>query len=74
MYQQTHPDPKLYNACQVLLDNLSRDEWLQLAENNTHADYMILQRVLALKTNHDERTVCELVAELRELLDANAIF
>lgn len=74
MYQQAHPDPKLYGACQVLLDNLSRDEWLQLAENNTHADYMILQRVLALKTNHDERTVCELVAELRELLDANAIF
>lgn len=74
MYQQSHPDPKLYNACQVLLDNLTRNEWLKLAEHNTHTDYVILQRALALKLNHDERTVCEIIEALRDLLDGDSIF
>lgn len=73
-YQQTHIDPKIKQACQVLLDNLSRDQWLTLCENNSNKEYEILQRVISLKMNNDERSVCEIVAELRELIDAGSIF
>ena len=73
-YQETHIDPEIRKACQILLDNLSRDQWLTLTENNTHKEYDILQRVLSLKMNNDERSVCEIVAELQELIDAGSLF
>ena len=73
-YQQNHLDPNIRAACQVLLDNLTRDEWLKLTERNTNQEYEILQRALALRLNGDERDICVIVAELQQLMDANAIF
>lgn len=73
-YQQTHLDPKIHNACQVLLDNLTRDEWLELAEQRTHSEYVILQRCLAAKLGGDQRDIEVIIAELREILSNGTIW
>lgn len=73
-YQAIHLDPKIRAACQTLLDNLTRDEWRTLTENNTHKDIEVLQRTLACKLSGDERDICEIAKELREVLDDNLIW
>ena len=73
-YKLHHLDPQIQIACQTLLDNLTRDEWRKLAEANSHQEIIILQRALSMKLNHDERDVCEIIAELRTLIDENSFF
>lgn len=73
-YQEHHMDPKIRAACQTLLDNLTRDEWLGLCEHRSQFEYEILQRALARKLAGDDGSVCEIIQELRELLKDGAIF
>ena len=73
-YKMVHLDPKIQVACQTILDNLTRDEWLMLSENNSHTEYLILQRVLAAKLGGDTRRIEEIVAEIREVINEGMIW
>lgn len=73
-YQQTHYDPKIREACEILIKALSRSDMMRLCERVDSTEVDILQRALSLKMGHDERTIQEIIAEIRALLSDNAIF
>lgn len=74
MYKAIHLDPKIQNACQTILDNLTRDDWRALSQYNTHKEIEVLRRTLAAKLGGDERDICEIAKELRDVLDDKTLF
>lgn len=73
-YRDTHLSPQIHNACQTLIDNLTRDEWRALTEVSNAREIEILQRVLSLKMSGDPRSIFEIANELREKIDLDSIF
>lgn len=73
-YAQCHIDLKVREACQIILDNISRDDIKRYCEHVDSTEVEILQRSLALKMGADERTIQEIIAEVRKLLTENSIF
>lgn len=73
-YKSIHLDPQIQNACQIILDNLTRDEVRRFVENNNAEEVQILQRTLALKFRYPERDVIEIINAVRQLLSEKSIF
>lgn len=73
-YAHCHFEPKIKDACKTLIDNLSRSDMLRLCEEWSSTEVEILQRALALKMGSDERTIQEIIAEVRQLLASDSIF
>lgn len=73
-YQLTHLNPKIHEACEVLLQNLSRDDMRRLSTMNDAAQVEVLQRALSIKMKWPEKDVAEIIAELRQTLAKDGIF
>lgn len=74
MYREKHFDPRLREACDILLKNLSRNELLRVCEKRDALEYEILSRTIAVKMGGSEKDVTEIVAEIRSLLERGEIF
>lgn len=74
LYKLTHFEQDVQQACDVLLNNLTRSEVRRLTQANDREEVEILQRVIALKLKYPEEDVMVLVAKIRKLLSDDAIF
>lgn len=73
-YAEVHLNPKIREACQTLIDNLSRDDMLRLCSKWDNTEVTILQRALSLKLGSDDRQISEIIAEVRQLVEAGDLF
>lgn len=73
-YQSTHLNPKIHEACEILLKNLSRDDMRRLSTMNDATQVEVLQRALSIKMKWPEKDVAEIIAELRQTLAKDGIF
>lgn len=73
-YKTYHLHPEIQKACDVLLQNLTRDDIRRYTEANNAEEVRILQQALSLKLNYPERDIVEILHTVRKLLSDNSIF
>lgn len=67
-YRLAHVEPKIRQACDILLASLKRSEVARLSEMNDPALIELLQRVISIKVNHPERDLVEISETVRRLI------
>lgn len=73
-YRETHFDPNIRKACDILIESLEKREARRLLNAPSGEQFQILQRVIALKMGGDQREVAEITAEVQELINNNMLF
>lgn len=73
-FSQTHPDPKIREACSVIIDTIGTRDLYRYTPDFDIWKVKALQAAIKLKLGGDERSTVELVAELEHLLKNGEIF
>lgn len=73
MYRIKHGDPKIRQACDIILENIDRLEALRYKPMGDNKEVRALQLALARKMGGDERDCITIIEEIKALLD-NDIF
>ena len=73
MYRIKHGDPKIRQACDIILENIDRLEALRYKPIGDNKEVRALQLALARKMGGDERDCITIIEEIKALLD-NDIF
>lgn len=67
-YKECHLDPRIREACTIILQNIDRDDVRRYTQENTHDDVLRLQLLLKMKMDCPEKEIWELAAEVDRLL------
>ena len=73
-YRDCHADPKIREACKIILDNIDRTDVRRLVPKVSIEQIKILQAAIKLKMDCPERDVMEILAEVTQLIEKNEIF
>lgn len=73
-YSREHLDPRVVQACNVLLDSMRRDEVVALSPSWTREVVEAMRRTIAIRMKWKDRDVAEVMAEIKELLHNHQIF
>lgn len=74
MYALKHSDPKLREACEIVLHALKDEETRRIAPLRNMMERTALQKTIAQKMAGDERSAIEIMAEIMELLEKDMIW
>lgn len=72
-YKLEHPEPKIRDACDLLLKNIEHLESLRFVPLGDDKERIAWQKAIALKLGGDTREVIELMAEIKALLIDNLL-
>lgn len=67
-YQTLHLDPRIRQACSIILENITRDDTKRYALDNTHTEITRLQMILSMKMDCPDKEIWEIAAEVDKLL------
>ena len=73
-YRDCHVDPKIREACKIILDHIDRTDVRRLVPKVSIEQIKILQAAIKLKMDCPERDVMEILAEVTQLIEKNEIF
>lgn len=73
-YRESHSDPKIREACDVVVKNIDRIGNLRFIPMGDNIEIRALQMALAARLNGDKRSALELIAEVKKLLTEDVIF
>lgn len=73
-YRESHSDPKIREACDVVVKNIDRIGNLRFVPMGDNIEIRALQMALAARLNGDKRSALELIAEVKKLLTEDVIF
>ena len=74
MYALRHSDPKLREACEIVLHALKDEETRRIAPLRNMMERTALQKTIAQKIAGDERSAVEIMAEIMKLLEKDMIW
>lgn len=74
MYRDSHMDMKVRQACDVILEALRGSEILRISPSRDPLEVEALRRAIAYRMKWQDRTVIEVVEEVKQLLFNDEIF
>lgn len=74
LYQLVHVSPEIKKACQILLDNIGRDEVRRITLSNEAEDIKLMQHTLAVMLEKPDQKLEEVKTYLKSLIDGNSLF
>lgn len=73
-YRELHADPKIREACDVLLNTLTRVEIRRLVESPDWLEIEVMQRTIAHQLRYPQDDLILVMSQIRELLTKKEIF
>ena len=73
-YRATCVDPKVHDACTVILDVLEQEDMKRFTPKQVAAELFALQETLRLRMKYPEKDVVKTIAKIQQMLFDDEIF